>query len=100
MMRAGLLTFLLVSLPLAAAAQEAAAVPPITDEDRRAAFPDVHGHTVHDRAYATIRCCSISSSGSSSTACTACDGTAGHWFGGDRNRLWVKLRRRSARRHR
>lgn len=25
-------------------------IPPITDEDRKAAFPDVHGHTVHDRA--------------------------------------------------
>jgi len=25
-------------------------VPPLTDEDRKAAFPDVHGHTVHDNA--------------------------------------------------
>ena len=25
-------------------------LPPITDEDRRAAFPDVEGHTVHDKA--------------------------------------------------
>lgn len=25
-------------------------IPPITEEDRKAAFPDVEGHTVHDRA--------------------------------------------------
>ena len=50
MRHAALLLLLLVMLPLAAAAQEPAPVPapPITEEDRRAAFPDVHGHTVHD----------------------------------------------------
>ena len=25
-------------------------IPPLTDEDRKAAFPDVGGHVVHDRA--------------------------------------------------
>lgn len=28
-------------------------VPPLTDADRRAAFPDVEGHTIHDRAINT-----------------------------------------------
>ena len=37
----------------------------------------------------TSRCCSISSSGSSCTASRICDGTA-VWFGGDRNRLWIR----------
>src|SRR5688572_26309884 len=26
-------------------------VPPVTDADRAAAFPDVHGHTVHDNMW-------------------------------------------------
>jgi copper resistance protein B len=29
-------------------------IPPLTDEDRAAAFPDVHGHTVHDNAVNTF----------------------------------------------
>ena len=49
-MRSVLFAAVLVVMPSMARAQEAAPVPEVTDADRQAAFPDVHGHTVHDRA--------------------------------------------------
>lgn len=89
-MRHAALVFLqLVMLPLAAAAQEPAPVPPITEEDRRAAFPDVHGHTVHDGVmqYQVLF---------DQLEWQFIHGVHGlrwdsrSWFGGDRNRLWVR----------
>jgi copper resistance protein B len=38
-------------------------IPALTDADRKAAFPDVKGHAVHDHAI-NSSCCSISSNGS------------------------------------
>ena len=35
-------------LPVSVAAQDPAPLPPITDADREAAFPDVEGHALHD----------------------------------------------------
>ena len=59
MRRAGLLTCCSASLPLAAAAQDAVAgARRSPTRIAQAAFPDVHGHTVHDRAinyHGTVR---------------------------------------------
>ena len=41
---------LVLMVPSVAAAQESAKVPEVTEADRQAAFPDVHGHAVHDTA--------------------------------------------------
>jgi len=66
-MRGGLRTvigLLLMLVPSAAAGQSSGVsqpaqqdpaqlpsfIPPVTEEDRRIAFPDVHGHTIHDNA--------------------------------------------------
>ena len=64
-------------------------IPPVTDEDRKAAFPDVEGHAVHDRAMSYyvlfdqlewqvgrgVNGVSIDSRG---------------WVGRDRDRLWFR----------
>ena len=68
-----------------------AGIPPITDEDRAAAFPqlDDHGHTVHDRAvhsYVLFDQLELQAGNG---------GTAGNWdsrgwVGGDLNRFWFR----------
>jgi len=64
-------------------------VPPLTDADRQAAFPDVEGHSVHDRAmhsYVLI----------DQLEWQHGDGANGinwdsrGWIGGDRNRFWFR----------
>jgi copper resistance protein B len=65
-------------------------VPPLTDEDRRAAFPqDVHGHTVHDRAihsYVVVDQLEWQQGGGAHAFAME---TAG-WIGGDINRFWFR----------
>ena len=64
-------------------------IPPLTDEDRRAAFPDVEGHAVHDRAlhYFVLL---------DQFEWQAVDEASGlnldskGWIGGDRDRFWFR----------
>lgn len=89
MMRATLLAFLGVLLPFVAAAQEPAPVPPVTDEDRRAAFPDVDGHTVHDGVvHYQVLFDQLEWQYIHGAQGLRWDTT--NWVGGDVNRLWVK----------
>jgi len=64
-------------------------VPPVTDADRRAAFPDVQGHTVHDMSvnYFVLFDQLEWQTGSGSDAFSW--DTKG-WVGQDRNRLWFR----------
>ena len=63
-------------------------IPPVTDEDRKAAFPDVEGHTVHDNEvhYFVL---------ADQLEWQSADGggfnlDAKGWVGRDRNRLWFR----------
>lgn len=64
-------------------------VPPVTDEMRAAAFPDVHGHAAHDRRVNTfvlfdqLEWRSGNGPGSLTWSNTG-------WVGGDLNRLWFR----------
>jgi copper resistance protein B len=64
-------------------------IPPVTDEDRRAAFPDVEGHTVHDRAlnyfvlFDQLEWQSVPGG-------TGPNLDSKGWIGGDRDRLWFR----------
>ena len=65
-------------------------VPPITDEDRKAAFPqDLGGHAVHDRAlnyfvlFDQLEWQSVAGG-------TGLNVDTKGWVGGDRNRLWFR----------
>ena len=64
-------------------------VPPVTDADRQAAFPDVQGHTVHDMSvnYFVLFDQLEWQTGSGSNAFSW--DTKG-WVGQDRNRLWFR----------
>ena len=64
-------------------------LPPITDEDRRAAFPDVDGHAVHDNvvlSYVLFDQLEWQSSGDDRGFSWDTKG----WVGGDINRLWFR----------
>jgi copper resistance protein B len=64
-------------------------VPPITDEDRKAAFPDVQGHAVHDRAinyFVLFDQLEWQSGGGSNGLSLDTKG----WVGRDRDRLWFR----------
>lgn len=65
-----------------------AGVPPLTDEDRRAAFPEVEGHTVHDRAihYFVLFDQLEWQSGGAGGFTIDTNG----WIGGDLNRFWFR----------
>ncbi len=64
-------------------------IPPITDEDRAAAFPDVHGHTVHDNAvnYFVLFDQLEFQTGSSESR-VSWDNKG--WIGRDRDRFWFR----------
>ncbi len=89
MSRVLLLASFLVLLPVLGLAQAPAPVPPVTEEDRRAAFPEVHGHTVHDGAFNYLVLFD-------QFEWQFIHGVHGlrwdtrSWFGGDRHRLWVR----------
>jgi copper resistance protein B len=64
-------------------------IPPITDEDRKAAFPDVEGHAAHDRAlhsfvlFDQLEWQSVAGG-------TGINIDSKGWVGGDRDRLWFR----------
>jgi copper resistance protein B len=84
-----LLLALALGLPRLAAAQDPAAVPPVTDEDRRAAFPDVHGHDVHDTAI-TYKVLFDQLEWQYLHGKHGLRWDSSNWIGGDRSRLWIK----------
>ena len=65
-------------------------IPRITDEDRKAAFPDVQGHAVHDNAWTSFVLFD-------QLEWQAGDGASGinvdakGWIGRDRDRLWFRV---------
>jgi copper resistance protein B len=64
-------------------------IPPVTDADRAAAFPDVHGHTVHDdviRAFVLADELEWRAGGDRDGAHWDLDG----WIGKDVQRLWFR----------
>jgi copper resistance protein B len=64
-------------------------IPPVTDEARKAAFPDVEGHTVHDRAvkyfvlFDQLEWQSVAGG-------TGLNIDSKGWLGGDRDRFWFR----------
>lgn len=72
-----------------ARAQEPDPVPPVTDEMRAAAFPDVHGHAAHDRhvngfiLFDQLEWQSGNGPGGLSWSNSG-------WIGGDINRIWFR----------
>ena len=65
-----------------------AAVPPITDDDRRAAFPDVEGHAVHDRGLHYLALMDQFEWSGREGGVTAWDNTS--WVGGGVHRAWFR----------
>jgi copper resistance protein B len=64
-------------------------IPVLTDEDRRAAFPDVEGHAVHDRAvHAYVLFDRVELQADADAGLGAIE-THG-WIGRDRDRLWFQ----------
>lgn len=64
-------------------------IPPLTDEDRAAAFPDLSGHPAHDRSihsYVLFDQFEWQTTGESKTVIWDSRG----WIGGDVNRLWLR----------
>ena len=64
-------------------------IPPLTDDDRRAAFPDVEGHAVHDQAvhyFAVFDRLEWQPAPGGN----ALDVDAKGWVGRDRDRLWLR----------
>lgn len=65
-------------------------IPPLTDEDRKAAFPDVEGHPAHDRSinyFVLFDQLEWQTGGGSHAFSWDTKG----WVGQDRNRLWFRL---------
>lgn len=64
-------------------------IPRLTDEDRRAAFPDVAGHAAHDRLLNYfVLFDHVEWQDAASGRSLSVDTTG--WVGGDRNRLWFR----------
>ena len=64
-------------------------IPRLTDEDRKAAFPDLPGHAVHDRAVQSfILLDQFEWQASRETGAVSLDSKG--WIGGDRNRIWLR----------
>lgn len=63
-------------------------IPPVTDADRAAAFPEVHGHSVHDRALNYLVRFDQFEGWFTPTRGFTWDGHA--WIGTDRTRLWFR----------
>jgi copper resistance protein B len=64
-------------------------IPAVTDEDRKAAFPEVQGHAVHDRALNYFVLFDQLEWKSASGGKGVNIDTKG-WLGGDRNRFWFR----------
>jgi copper resistance protein B len=89
MMRRALACGIALLLPALAAAQDPQPVPPVTDADREAAFPDVHGHTVHDTAF-TYKILIDQLEWQYIHGAQGVRWDSNSWFGGDLHRVWVK----------
>jgi copper resistance protein B len=98
MMRALLCLLVVITLPVDAAAQEptpaapplpATPIPPVTDADRQAAFPDVHGHAVHDSGF-QFKVLFDQLEWQRLHGAHGLRWDTKGWFGGDINRLWIK----------
>jgi len=64
-------------------------IPPVTDADRAAAFPDVDGHMVHDGAvHAYVLFDELEWRGGRDVSGSHWD--VDGWIGGDRDRLWLR----------
>lgn len=64
-------------------------IPQLTDEDRKAAFPDVEGHTVHDSAVNYfVLLDQLEWQAAADGGGFSLDSTG--WIGRDRNRLWFR----------
>jgi copper resistance protein B len=64
-------------------------IPPVTDEARRAAFPDVGGHTVHDAAvHSLVLFDQLEGQAGEGLGGVSWDATG--WVGRDRGRLWFR----------
>lgn len=76
--------------PVEEAPELPAGIPPITEEDRAAAFPDVHGHSVHDDAvgYFVLIDQLEWQNGGASAAALSWDNKG--WVGKDRDRFWFR----------
>jgi copper resistance protein B len=86
------LVFLFAAVATAAHAQQATPkepVPSLTDEDRKAAFPDLAGHTVHDRKVNYFVLFDQLEWQGDRQATVASWDTKG-WVGGDIHRLWFR----------
>jgi copper resistance protein B len=89
MIRRLLVCGLVALMPAVAAAQDPNPVPPVTDADREAAFPDVEGHTVHDTAFNyKVLFDQLEWQYLHGEPGLRWDTTS--WFGGDINRFWIK----------
>ncbi len=76
-------------IPSPARAQPVTPVPPVTDADRAAAFPEVEPHTMHDGGlHAFVLVDQLEWHGGDTHQGLGWDSTA--WFGGDQNRLWLR----------
>jgi copper resistance protein B len=64
-------------------------IPPLTDADRQAAFPDVAGHAVHDRAVNSYFLFNRLEAWDAEPG-TAYAWEGQGWIGGDINRLWLR----------
>lgn len=89
MMRHAFACLIAVSLPALASAQDPNPVPPITEEQRQAAFPDVHGHTTHDTSlHYKVLFDQLEWQSIHGKQGLRWDNST--WLGGDVNRLWIK----------
>ena len=64
-------------------------IPPVTDEDRKAAFPDVEGHAVHDRAL-TYFVLIDQLEWQAGNGANGVNIDSRGWVGRDRDRLWFR----------
>ena len=84
-----------VAAPDAAAPVQQYEPPPITDEDRKAAFPDVGGHAAHDEAlHALVLFDRFEWQSVTGASGVKWDNQS--WVGRDRDRLWLRSEGRSA----
>lgn len=75
--------------PDVAPAQPATPIPPVTDGDRAAAFPDVEAHAMQDSAvHAFVLVDQLEWHGGDTHEGPSWDSTG--WIGGDQNRLWFR----------
>lgn len=79
--------------PAAAGSDLPPSIPPVTDDDRKAAFPEVGGHIHNDNGiYSFVLLDRLEwQAGDASRAVDAVDVDAHGWFGRDRDRVWFRV---------